>query len=184
MGLESEVRDFCLYMIKNLRAIWETQVRSLGQEEPLEKEWWLRRLSICLQCRRPGFDLWVGNFPWRRKWQPTPVFLPRKCQRQRSLVGYHPEGRKESDTWARTQARHIKRRYPASPSPSLSPSPPSQSFCDPIAFTACFVPFHTFLPTLIKTSKHNFTHGKCLAVISWKWDQPGFMWINDWYVSY
>ena len=78
MGLESEVRDFCLNMIKNLRAIWETQVRSLGQEEPLEKEWWLRWLSICLQCRRPGFDPWVRNFPWRRKWQPTPVLLPGK----------------------------------------------------------------------------------------------------------
>ena len=36
--------------------------------------WWLRR--ICLQCRRPGFNLWVGKILWRRKWQPTPVFLP------------------------------------------------------------------------------------------------------------
>ena len=97
MGLESEVRDFCLYMIKNLRAIRETQVRSLGQEEPLEKEWWLRRLSICLQCRRPGFDLWVGNFPWRRKWQPTPVLLPGKSHGRRSLVGYSPWGCKELD---------------------------------------------------------------------------------------
>ena len=25
---------------------------------------------------RPGFDLWVGKIPWRRAWQPTPVFLP------------------------------------------------------------------------------------------------------------
>ena len=36
--------------------------------------------------------------PWRRKWQPTPVFLPRKSHGQRSLVGYSPWGRKESDT--------------------------------------------------------------------------------------
>ena len=28
--------------------------------------WWLRRWSICLQCRRPGFDPWVGKIPWRR----------------------------------------------------------------------------------------------------------------------
>ena len=28
------------------------------------------------QCGRPGFSLWVGKIPWRRKWQPTPVFLP------------------------------------------------------------------------------------------------------------
>ena len=28
------------------------------------------------QCRRPGFDPWVGKIPWRRAWQPTPVSLP------------------------------------------------------------------------------------------------------------
>ena len=32
--------------------------------------------SVCLQCQRPGFDPWVRKIPWRRKWQPTPVFLP------------------------------------------------------------------------------------------------------------
>ena len=37
---------------------------------------WLRRWRICLQCRRPGFHPWVGKIPWRRAWQPTPVFLP------------------------------------------------------------------------------------------------------------
>ena len=36
--------------------------------------WWLRGQSVCLQCRRPRFDPWVGKIPWRRKWQPTPVF--------------------------------------------------------------------------------------------------------------
>ena len=38
-----------------------------------------------------------GRFPWRRKWQPTPVFLPGKSQGQRSLVGYSPSSLKESD---------------------------------------------------------------------------------------
>ena len=36
-------------------------------------------------------------FTWRRKWQPTPVFLPREFNGQRSLVGYRPWGHKESD---------------------------------------------------------------------------------------
>ena len=36
--------------------------------------------------------------PWRRKWQPTPVFLPGKCHGQRSLAGYNPWGCKELDT--------------------------------------------------------------------------------------
>ena len=45
---------------------------------------------ICLQCRRPGFDPWVGKTPWRRKWQPTPGFLPGESHGQRSLEGYSP----------------------------------------------------------------------------------------------
>ena len=60
--------------------------------------WWLRQKSVCLQCRRPGFDPWVGKIPWRRKWQPTPVLSPGKFHGLRSLVGYSPWGRKESDT--------------------------------------------------------------------------------------
>ena len=42
-------------------------------------------------------DPWVWKIPWRRKWQPTPVFLPGKSLGQRRLVGYSPWGRKESD---------------------------------------------------------------------------------------
>ena len=60
--------------------------------------WWLRRLSVCLQCGRPWFDSWVGKIPWRRKWQPTPVFLLGKSHGQRSLVGCNPWGLKESGT--------------------------------------------------------------------------------------
>ena len=47
---------------------------------------------------RPEFDPWVGKIPWRRKWQPTPVFLPEKSHRQRSLAVYSPWGCKEVDT--------------------------------------------------------------------------------------
>ena len=36
------------------------------------------------------FDSWVGKTPWRRAWQPTPVFLPGESHGQRSLVGYRP----------------------------------------------------------------------------------------------
>ena len=39
---------------------------------------------ICLQCRRPGFDPWVGKIPWRRAWQPTLVILPRESHGQRA----------------------------------------------------------------------------------------------------
>ena len=56
-------------MVKNVPSMQETQVRSL-----------------------------VGKIPWRRKWQLTPVILPRKSHGQKSLVGYSPRGHKESDT--------------------------------------------------------------------------------------
>ena len=36
--------------------------------------------------------------PWRRKWQPTPVFLPGESHGQRSLAGYSQRGNRESDT--------------------------------------------------------------------------------------
>ena len=38
--------------------------------------WWLRGKQPPCQCRRCGFDPWVRKIPWRRMWQPTPVFLP------------------------------------------------------------------------------------------------------------
>ena len=43
------------------------------------------------QCRRhrtPGFNLWVRKIPWRRRWQPTPVFLPGEFHGQRKMAGY------------------------------------------------------------------------------------------------
>ena len=55
--------------VKKTPAMQEIQVQSLGGEDPLEEAW-----------------------------QPTPVFLPGESQGQRSLVGYSPWRRKESDT--------------------------------------------------------------------------------------
>ena len=57
-------------MVKNLPAVQETQFRSLGRE----------------------------FIPWRRKWLPTPGFLPREFHGQRSLEVYSPRDHKELDT--------------------------------------------------------------------------------------
>ena len=50
-------------------------------------------------------ETWVESLsekdPWRREWQPTPVFWPREFHGQRSLEGYSPWDRKESDTTER-----------------------------------------------------------------------------------
>ena len=63
-----------------------------------------KKKSAC-QDTSPGFYPWVRKIPWRRKWQPTPVFLPRKSHGQRSLAGCSPWGHKESDTaeWLKQQ---------------------------------------------------------------------------------
>ena len=47
--------------------------------------------------REGQFDPWVRKILWRRKWQPTTVFLPKESHGQRSLAGYSPWGCKESD---------------------------------------------------------------------------------------
>ena len=48
--------------------------------------------------KRLGFDPWVGKIPWRRKWQPIPVFLPGKSHGQKSLAGNSPWALKHLDT--------------------------------------------------------------------------------------
>ena len=57
-----------------------------------------KKKKIHLQCRKHRLDPGVGKIPWRRKWQPTPVFLSGKFHGQRSLEGYSPWCCKESDT--------------------------------------------------------------------------------------
>ena len=68
--------------------------------------WCSVKESTC-QCRRPGFHPWVGKIPWRRKWQPIPVFLPGKSHGQRSLAGYSPWGHKETDRTERLTLSHV-----------------------------------------------------------------------------
>ena len=51
----------------------------------------------CMRYKRLRCNPWVGKIPWRRALQPTPVSLPGESQGQRSLAGYSPLGRRESD---------------------------------------------------------------------------------------
>ena len=74
LGSASGSDSLVAQTVKRLPAMRETRVRSLDWEDP-----------------------WVGKIPWRRKWQPTPVLLPRKFHGWRSLVGYSPWGHKELD---------------------------------------------------------------------------------------
>ena len=57
----------------------------------------------CRRHKRHRFDPWVGKIPWRRAWQPTPVFLPGESHGQRRMVGYSSWAHKESDTLKATR---------------------------------------------------------------------------------
>ena len=67
---------------------------------PLTLVWAHPRLVVkkCLPSRRLRFNPWVRKVPWRRKWQPTPVFLPGRSHGQKSLRGYSSWSCKELDT--------------------------------------------------------------------------------------
>ena len=78
--------------------LWNhVHVKSFKDMERTLRPWRPSGKESACQCRRRRFDPWVGKIPWRRKWQPTPVFLPGESLAQRSLAGYSPWGRKESD---------------------------------------------------------------------------------------
>ena len=65
---------------------------------------WRIRLQ-CRSHRRRRFHPWVRKIPWRRKWQPTPRFLPGESHGQRSLVDYSPVGSQR--VWQDWAAKHI-----------------------------------------------------------------------------
>ena len=78
-----------------------SQVPVLSQQPVLftGDTYFQRSTCQCRRWRRLRFDPWVGKILWRRKRQPTPVFLPGKSHGQSSLVGYSSGGgHKESDT--------------------------------------------------------------------------------------
>ena len=72
------MKNNCLLLILCLKEPWEIMVTHIHTTAWLIKRW----------------PLWNS---WRRKWQPTPVFLPGKPHWQRSLVGYSLRGHKELD---------------------------------------------------------------------------------------
>ena len=68
-------------------------------------------------CNAGGrFNSWIRKIPWRREWQPTPVFLPGKSHGQRSRAGCRPWGHKESDS---TEWWTLSSLYPLFLHPSL-----------------------------------------------------------------
>ena len=79
-NLMREVSSYCTYLAGKLRTSLVAQ-----------------RIKCLPAMQKTGFDPWVGKIPWRRKWQPTPVFLRGESHGLKSLAGYSPRDHKESD---------------------------------------------------------------------------------------
>ena len=81
----------------------------------------------CRRHRRSRFDPWVGKIPWRRKWQPAPLFLPGKFHGQRKLAGYSPWGCKGVRDWLAWDSPDKNTRVGSPgdlPEPGIKPSSP------------------------------------------------------------
>ena len=89
LPLEVPLQHFCCIL-------WDFPGGASGKESACQ----------CRRHKRHGFNPWVRKIPWRRVWQPTPVFLPGESHRQRSLASYSPWGCKESDTIERLTHTH------------------------------------------------------------------------------
>ena len=105
LGLEFSVDEsvICLYEMRCLEADTGIPGGTVGKNLPARRH------------KRRGFHPWVRKIPWRRKWQPTPVFLPGKLHGQRNLAGHSPWGYRVKDerTHAHTHTRthtHTHRR--------------------------------------------------------------------------
>ena len=77
-----DLSSFCVNVSNNLSFLLEAYQVAQQVKNP----------SVMQEMRETEFNLWVRKIPWRRKWQPTPVFLSGESHGQRSLVGYRPVG--------------------------------------------------------------------------------------------
>ena len=96
------------------RGAWQATVHGVAKSRTRLSDWtevnwasiivllglprWQGAKESSCQCRRHGFDSWVGKSRWRRKWLPTPVFLPGKSHGPMSLAGY--------SQWCHKRVRH------------------------------------------------------------------------------
>ena len=109
-----------------------------------------QELRIRLQCRRFGFNPWIGKIPWSRKWQPTPIFLPGESHGERSLADYSPWDHKRVGP-------NLVPTPPAPAPPSVQFTSVAQScptICKPVDCSTPGLPVHHWLLEFIQTHVH------------------------------
>ena len=97
----------CMYLLELVSEIqfaniyWEIPGGASGKEPACQHR----------RCKRHESNPWVRKIPWRRKWQPTLVFLPGESHGQRSIAGYSPWDHRESDTTEGNLAPALLRNF-------------------------------------------------------------------------
>ena len=116
---ESEVDQSCLTLSdpkncsppgSSIHGIFQARVLEWGANLVIRIFWdWgflggsaIKNLLQLRSRRRRWFSPWFGKIPWKRKWLPTPIFLPREFHGLKSMVSHSPRGRKKSDTFEAT----------------------------------------------------------------------------------
>ena len=99
--LSCKEKKFKLLIVNcdSILKLWASQVTLSGKEPDCH----------CRRYKRLQFNPWVGKIPWRRAWQPTPIFLPGELHGQRSLVGYSPwRSQKIRHEWSDLVSNHAR----------------------------------------------------------------------------
>ena len=118
--------------------------------------------SQCWRHKKHGFDPWLGKIPWRRAWQPTPVFLPGESHGQRNLVGYSPQGHTAEATQHACKMNHrestfiFQRLWPTSQTHCFYKSNIKQCCCDPQPELICILGRKLLSPRVKATQKSHF----------------------------
>ena len=92
--------DICPHFLV-LWPLWYPKVQFPGGTSGKEPAW------KCRERKRCGFYPWVEENPWRRSWQPTPVFLPGESHGERTLVGCSPNGCRVGHDWSDLACAHM-----------------------------------------------------------------------------
>ena len=130
-----------------------------------------KRKQPACQCRRHKrfeFSPWVGKTPWRRAWQPTPVFLPGESHGQRSQAGHSSRGDKESERACSPPGPHALARIIAGRRPHPQRTHPPCCSASPLVSQY----FHCCFSSKLEVTEHHCLPNKLPSVMQPLWGFP------------
>ena len=114
----------------------------------------VKNLPASLGDKKCGFDPWVQKILWRRKWQPTPVFLPGQSHGERGLVGHRPWGHKRVRWDLENEQQQFSGLCRILSVQFSSVAQSCLTLCDPMNRSTPGLPVHHQLPQFTQTHVH------------------------------